>query len=550
MNRFKIFLCSAIILINLAFLPGGRAETITDASVRVLLTKANLTDRADLSLDGLYSVNSVYFQRGSHVTAAFRDGRICLYYEGMSMDCGTEVTFVRHSDPDSQENGIRFDGKYALHPGSLTLSVSEGRLTPVLKINIEDYLWGVVPYEMSDSYPIEALKAQAVAARTYAFKKKQVSSGPYDLVDNTNDQSYNGVLADHTRSLLAIRATEGLCAFDGEDFLISCYYSASNGGQTELVSHVWGGADPDYLITKEDPYDFENPGSTVRSFTIYKDYERNAQALKTRLAESIRNMTADEDTVNVTIESISSLRLMNPLYAGSKIMTSAEFTLLCKGITAPEAEEEIYIEDAFAVVEIPETKPIKVSLPIFPEIESLCNLNINAGSNNEIISVTESGDAFVLSGRRFGHGVGMSQRGAQRMADHYQWTLDQIWEFYYPGTAIKPAVYRNTPAPESTVGMSFLSTPGPAATPTPRPTLMPIEKSLEETSEVFIVDKISTGSYLNLRSEPNTAAFVLRQLYYGQKLILVEDIDEFWIRVKTDGCEGYVMKEFVSRAEE
>jgi hypothetical protein len=75
---------------------------------------------------------------------------------------------------------------------------------------------------------------------------------------------------------------------------------------------------------------------------------------------------------------------------------------------------------------------------------------------------------------------------------------------------------------------------------------MPIDRIAKEDSVIYIVDRISAGSYLNMRGWPSTVAPVLRQLFYGQKLVLVEETDALWIRVMTDDCDGYVMKEFVS----
>ncbi|MBQ6803644.1 MAG: SpoIID/LytB domain-containing protein, partial [Clostridia bacterium] len=93
-----------------------------------------------------------------------------VYYEGMAMDAGKTLTLKRHSVEAGKENGLRFNGAYELHPGDLILSIQNRQLRPVLHAPVEEYLLGVVPYEMSDSFPIEALKAQAVAARTYAMK--------------------------------------------------------------------------------------------------------------------------------------------------------------------------------------------------------------------------------------------------------------------------------------------------------------------------------------------------------------------------------------------
>ena len=159
----------------------------------------------------------------------------------------------------------------------------------------------------------------------------------------------------------------------------------------------------------------------------------------------------------------------------------------------------------------------------------------------------EENDRYVIESRRYGHGVGMSQRGAQWMAGQYGWTYDQILRFYYPGLALKKTDTQVTLPP--TVSAAFLTTPGPAATPTPRPTLMPASDQLKAGEWRVKVTQISANSSLNLRSAPSTASDVLRVLYYGQELLASPCDEEGWIKVRTDVTEGYVMEKFVEKIE-
>ena len=177
----------------------------------------------------------------------------------------------------------------------------------------------------------------------------------------------------------------------------------------------------------------------------------------------------------------------------------------------------------------------------------MLSLGIN-GMNNEIVTVEEGEKDFVIAARRYGHGVGMSQRGAQWMAKQYHWTYDQILRFYYPGLAFRKTDTQVTPAPA--LSAKYLTTPGPAASPTPRPTLMPVTQTLQPGEWLAIVNQIGQNSYLNLRAQPSTDSDVLRQLYYGQQLIVTEKLNDDWLRVKTDGAEGYVMAQFVEKVEE
>ncbi len=554
------FMVLTVLILIMSFFPCtfSPAEGQRDDSViRVLLTRLKLTDRLDVSLDGSYTLNGLSFQRGSRLVVSASSGRIIVYYEGMAVDCGNSLRLVRHrltEETAGSENGLRLNGEYYLHPGDLAVSLKDGQLRAVLHAPVEEYLWGVVPYEMSDSYPIEALKVQAVCSRTYAFWKKDASGNEsdYDVVDNTNDQAYYGIQPQNTRSLEAICATEGICGFDREKKLIMCYYSASNGGQTECVSHVWGGSDQDYLPVKPDPYDLENPAGTVRTFRLGKTASLGFGALEDILTELVREAIGPEGAdITAGDMVIVSCGVSEPMYPDSMVSTQLVFriTAAYKGTTSDDGEEEVYYdgfmppEGASAV-----TRTVTVSVPVFPTAESLCQLDINMGSSNEIVTVRETGDAYWIEARRFGHGVGMSQRGAQWMAQEYSMAYEDILAFYYPGAVFRKAAFSEYALPDP-VGAVFLATPGPAATPTPRPTLMPTEQSAGRALYMAVVSNIGENSYLNMRSAPSMNAPVLRQLYYGQMLCVLDETEDGWLHVCTDDAEGYVSAAFVEAVE-
>jgi LysM repeat protein len=120
-----------------------------------------------------------------------------------------------------------------------------------VSLDIEDYLCGVVPAEIYESAHMEALKAQAVAARTFAAKRTQAGTV---MNDTTSFQAYRCSLAEKSpRSRQAVMDTAGqvLC-YDGA--MIDCFYSASNGGQTKRSGDVWSRHYP-YYVKKADPWD-------------------------------------------------------------------------------------------------------------------------------------------------------------------------------------------------------------------------------------------------------------------------------------------------------
>ncbi len=542
-----------------ALLPLSRSQAAakTDGTIRVLLTKLNITDTVRLSLDGSYTLSGISFQRGSDLVVSSKTGTLMVYYEGMALNAGKTLTLQRHPVADGKENGIRINDVYELHPGDLVISVQEGMLRLVLHAPVEEYLLGVVPYEMSDSFPLEALKAQAITARTYALRKSG-SSNDYDVVDNTNDQAYMGIRAENKRAAQAVEETAGICG-TYKDNLAECYYSASNGGQTELVQHVWGNGDYGYLRMYDDPYDLENPESVVMRASLPKKITNNNQfgALKDAVYAELDEPLAAKGFDNASgyqVKSIDKVELLSPKYTDSpsKLMTKMALTMTVEGMVYEEVEEDVNIfilddpqtytqpvETTFALM--PRKAQITITLPIFDTVEDALKLSVNQ-TDNEIITVVETEDAFVFESRRYGHGVGMSQRGAQWMAAQYGWNYQQILNFYYPGMMIETYSYTHK-TPEA-VNSAFLATPGPPATPTPRPTARPLVSTPAPGQTIVAVTNIGVNSYLNLRAQPTTSSDVLRQLYYGQKLIVVKDLGD-WLQVRMDDAEGYIMKEFV-----
>lgn len=555
-----------LLTIGLALPVGARAEKNT---VRVLLTRLNLTDRLEIALDGSYTLDGMSFQRGSRLVLSCATGRIMVYYEGMALDSGKELVFTRHQTAEGLENGLRLNGDYALYRGDLHVKTDGKMLTAVLHIPIEEYLLGVVPYEMSDSFPLEALKAQAVAARTYALYKMRGASGAYDLVDNTNDQVFRGYNASNERAIRAVQETAGVACYNNGALAI-CYYTASNGGQVELVRNVWGKGEGDYITMHDDPYDVENPESVVKSAAIAKTAkdgivynQQLTDYLLDGVSEAVTALGYSGDAADTRIAGVAGISLHTPQGGtSSKVMTQMRFDLTVQCRQKPTAAMQDEEVNLFA---LPETTPeatsapqptqapfvtleqtVQVDVPVFSAIEPWLGLSIN-GSNNEILTVREENDRFVIESRRYGHGVGMSQRGAQWMAGQYGWTYDQILRFYYPGLALKKTDTQVTLPPA--VSAAFLTTPGPAATPTPRPTLMPASDQLKAGEWRVKVTQISANSSLNLRSAPSTASDVLRVLYYGQELLASPCDEEGWIKVRTDVTEGYVMEKFVEKIE-
>jgi stage II sporulation protein D len=140
-----------------------------------------------------------------------------------------------------------------------SLRVTGGKTVRVVNVvGLEAYLGGVVPREMPDRWPAEALKAQAVVARSYALTHLQ-KGRDFDLYPDTRSQVYGGVAAESLPARQAVDATAGqVVLYDGE--VAQTFFSSSSGGKTANVQDVWYGAQATpYLVSVPDPYDTLSP---------------------------------------------------------------------------------------------------------------------------------------------------------------------------------------------------------------------------------------------------------------------------------------------------
>ena len=124
-------------------------------------------------------------------------------------------------------------------------------------LGLESYLLGVVPSEMPNRWPAEALAAQAVVARTYALAHL-AKGGDYDLYSDTRSQVYGGIAAEAPSSNAAVNETANqIVLYDGEP--ANTFFSSSSGGKTANVQDVWSSPPVPYLVSVPDPYDTLSP---------------------------------------------------------------------------------------------------------------------------------------------------------------------------------------------------------------------------------------------------------------------------------------------------
>lgn len=327
---------------------------------------------------------------------------------------------------------------------------ANGGITVINLIDIDEYLYSVVPSEMPSSWNLEALKAQAVAARTYTYTKIGVhDKDGYNLCDTDHCQSYLGVLNEQLSSTQAVDETRGIMIYY-DNKLIEAFYFSSSGGATENSENVWYETVP-YLRGVVEVFE-DNYKEWSRTFTFDE-----IRSILSKNGVEIGNVT------NIAITKVSEMGRVNELTItgtnGSKMLTkeeirsffrvSEEGSLDSRNFTIVESVyknedavklavtngnfiEEKYLNELFVtssdgIVKILNTAVVKGEYDT--AIYSLENKVLNQ-------EVSSTGNTVTFTGKGWGHGVGLSQYGANGMANA-GYTYKEILEFYYTGVRVE-----------------------------------------------------------------------------------------------------------------
>ena len=288
----------------------------------------------------------------------------------------------------------------ACYNGEFIVSANGNKLNAINVIDIEDYLRGVVPYEIGklDESKFEALKAQAVAARTYAYKHfgSRVAQG-FDVYADTRDQVYKGLHSATELTDKAVRETEGVVmTYNGE--FITAYYHSTCGGETEGVA-TWGRPDHPYLKNKPD---LRPDGTPWCRESSYSEWTREFTEDELR---DLFQINAKEAKANVpSFSSIKSMHIQDTLKSG-RIHTLVIETN--NGSFTAKADKIRWL--------------FKRGGTILP---------------SSFFRIHKNGNDWILKGKGFGHGVGLCQMGARARAQAGQ-SYIQILTHYYPGITLE-----------------------------------------------------------------------------------------------------------------
>ncbi len=268
--------------------------------------------------------------------------------------------------------------------GLAEFTVADKGIQVVNQLPLEEYLVGLINCEISSAWPIEAVKAQAIIARTYAINRKMArSTSPYHLESSVIDQVYEGCLIEDSRARRAVLETQGeVLTFGGA--IIQAFYHSSCGGRTEASENIWGAA-LSYLKGVDCQYCLTSPTATIWDYKI-----------------SLKEI---EDRLRAGGHKVSGLYDIKPGAINSRGRLKQVALLSSKGVVTISGEQ---FRKAVGYGVIKSTR----------------------------FTIKNSKNEISFSGSGNGHGVGLCQWGAkQRALDGFG--SSEILSYYYPGTELK-----------------------------------------------------------------------------------------------------------------
>lgn len=268
--------------------------------------------------------------------------------------------------------------------GSIVIKPYKNHFTVINRLDIEDYLKGVVPAEMPSSWHPEALKVQAVAARTYSLSMlgRRKTLG-YDLKSSVEDQVYLGYNKEKASTNNAIKLTNGEFLIDGQGLLVEAYFSSTSGRYSASPEEGWGISEKSYLVPKYD---------LARSWKL---------EARSRWIAKFSNEQLNDKLSDLRLDSIDAITVINRSMEGrvtSILISSNEKSVL---LTGEEFRHQL-------------------------------------GLRSTDFQIEYQSNGIILNGYGFGHGIGMSQYGAKYLAEQGKSYQEILGHYYSNARLVSP----------------------------------------------------------------------------------------------------------------
>ncbi|GAE89184.1 SpoIID/LytB domain-containing protein [Acetivibrio straminisolvens] len=366
----------------------------------------------------------------SRIVVLSKDGQVMLMFDS--------IYHAFQVQPETKDEScvlrINGDDKKRYRGAFEILRLSGSDMTVINVINIEEYLYGVVPYEIQASSHPEALKVQAVAARTYTVNNlNKYKRLQFDLCPTVYSQVYKGFDGEASSTNKAVDDTKGkVVTYNGKP--ASVFYFSSSGGMTEDVRNVWGSEGYPYLVSVEDKYESGD------SWHYNWEVSFTAQKLKQIMID--RGLKIG-DILGIYITKRSEAgRATEVIVKGSqgeKVYTNGS----TRSFLSLDSQWYDITTDADIFVKGNDGEAIKTQLG-GKKVMTASGLKTVSSANSKVSVVSANGTKtvpliptnYIFKGKGWGHAVGMSQEGAKGMANA-GFTYEEILTHYFPGTKVE-----------------------------------------------------------------------------------------------------------------
>ncbi|MFT4414427.1 SpoIID/LytB domain-containing protein [Fredinandcohnia humi] len=330
--------------------------------------------------------------------------------------------------PLATVNNLKYRGSFELKPSGEKVQV-------INQLDMEDYLKGVVPSEMPSSWHIEALKAQAIAARSYAQNSMNLSN-------TTSSQVYRGFSGETARTNQAIEETKGLLVkYNGKP--IQTFFYSTSGGRTSNVGDVWNSNQSSfpYLVSVEDKYEVSPYSSwsyTFSALSVLKQFGFNDSTILYDVLSvpsgangEVRAVTVKTSNGDKTISGNESV--IRKLFPTGESKYYNQILSNWFTIKVNKEQKDLSVQTAAGTEDLSAVKGQMVQTAA--GVQTISEENVTVQTANGRISTVGGVDSIVLNGKGWGHRIGMSQYGAKGYAEN-GWTAEQILTHYFQGTTV------------------------------------------------------------------------------------------------------------------
>ena len=392
-----------------AAVPGALGMQSMEPQVRVLILEAESLPLAAQQQPLVLRIGDqrLALAAGEEVVLRLAEGELVLERGGgvERLQAAREIWLEPASRP---AEGGDFQLKQRGYRGRLQVLVGGSGLRAINHVGLESYLPSVVGSEMPASWPQAALRAQAVAARTYALRQRKPAD-PFDLSATVSSQVYKGVDAETPSTREAVLSTRGQVLMYGSS-LANAVFHSSSGGATENSGDLWSQQLP-YLVSVPD-FDQASP---VQAWQQRLEPEQLQQAFA-----EIGGAQRIDVLSTTSTGRVRQARVSGP--SGTLVVSGAQLRSRL-GLRSTMVRFELAASE-LAASELAALPP----LPLLPEQYEV------GGFQPQVQLPLPS---LLAVGRGYGHGVGMSQWGALGLAQRGQ-SYDQILRHYYRGTELRP----------------------------------------------------------------------------------------------------------------